>query len=96
MSSNTDFEKRKKMLEELKKFTRAEQEELYMILRKNGEEVSENRNGMFFDLLNLNETTIEKINKLIIFCNENRNSFESREKTLLNLTAELETGVEGE
>ena len=34
-------------LEELKKFTRAEQEELYMILRKNGEEVSENRNGMF-------------------------------------------------
>jgi hypothetical protein len=96
MSSNTDFEKRKKMLEELKKFTRAEQEELYVILRKNGEEVSENRNGMFFDLLNLNEITIEKINKLIIFCNENRNSFESREKTLLNLTAELETGVEGE
>jgi endo-alpha-1,4-polygalactosaminidase (GH114 family) len=93
MSSSNDFEKRKKILEELKKFTRAEQEELYVILKKNGEEVSENRNGMFFDLLNLKDTTIDKINTLITFCNENRNSFESREKALLNLTAELESGT---
>jgi hypothetical protein len=84
-SKDTDFETRKKVFEEVKRFNRTELEELYKILRRCSEEVSENRNGMFFDLLSLKDTTVEKIQELIKFCIENRADFEIREKAMSQL-----------
>jgi hypothetical protein len=46
--STADFEIRKRLYEEIKKFNRTEQEELFRILKRENEEVSENRNGIFF------------------------------------------------
>lgn len=89
MSRDTEFEKRKKISDEVKKFNRTEQEEMYKILKKNGEEISENKNGMFFDLMNLKETSISKIEELIQFCSENRRNFEMREKEMSNYSASL-------
>jgi len=82
---DTDFETRKKVFEEIKRFNRTELEELYKILRRSAEEVSENRNGMFFDLLSVKDTTLEKIQELIKFCIENRADFEVREKAMSQL-----------
>jgi anthranilate phosphoribosyltransferase len=79
---DTEFETRKKIFEEVKRFNRTELEELYKILRKGGEEVSENRNGMFFDLLSVKQETIEKIQGLITFCIENRINFDQRERAM--------------
>lgn len=88
MSKDIEFDTRKKIFEEVKRFTRAEQEELYRILRRNGEEMSENRNGIFFDLMSLKEKTILNIQEWITFCNNNRESFEVREKAMSHLLEE--------
>jgi hypothetical protein len=82
---DSEFESRKKILEEIKHFNRAEQEELYRILRRCNEETSENRNGIFFDLMSLKQETVDKIKEWIVFCNKNRSSFETREKELSDL-----------
>jgi len=48
MSKDTDFETRKSIFEEIKIFNRTALEELYKVLRRAGEEVSEKRNGMAY------------------------------------------------
>lgn len=95
MSKDLEFDTRKKIFEEVKRFTRAEQEELYRILRRNGEEMSENRNGIFFDLMSLKEKTILNIQEWITFCSKNRESFEAREKAMSNLLEENPGAREG-
>lgn len=65
---DTDFEIRKRIFEEVKRFNRSQQEELYRILKRNQEEVSENRNGIFFDLMSLKTETIHDITEWLKFC----------------------------
>jgi hypothetical protein len=84
-SLKDDFETRKRVFEEVKRFNRTELEELYKVLRRCSEEISENSNGIFFVLLSLKEDTIVKIEELIVFCKENRVSFDVREKEITEL-----------
>lgn len=81
-----DFESRKKLFEEIKQFNRTEQEELYRILKKNGEEVSENRNGIFFDLMSLKPETVANVQEWVEFCRKNNSEFKSREDELIEIT----------
>ena len=81
-----DFETRKRLHEEIKKFNRTEQEELFRILKRENEEVSENRNGIFFDLTVIKESTLNKIKEWITFCKKNTTEFEEREKEMELLT----------
>lgn len=83
-----DFESRKKIFDEIKKFNRTEQEELFRILKRGNEEVSENRNGIFFDLVTIKDTTLANIKEWIDFCNKNTTKFEEREQEINNLTKE--------
>ena len=85
MNKDSDFETRKKIFEEIKRFNRTELEELYKVLRRCSEEVSENRNGIFFDLLLLKDDTILKIQEWIQFCSQNNESFTQRETAMSNL-----------
>ncbi len=85
----TDYEIRKTIFEEIKKFNRTEQEELYRILRRCNESLSENKNGMFFELMNLRQDTIEEIKRWIGFCNTNRKTLENREKEMSELEQEI-------
>ncbi len=87
-SIRDDYEARKRIFEEIKKFTRTEQEELYRILKRNEEEVSENKNGMFFDIMNLKLTTINDIKEYIQFTTTNREELAEREQTLIQLQTE--------
>lgn len=91
---DAEFENRKKILDDIRNFNRTEQEELYRILRRCEEEMSENRNGIFFDLMVLKTTTIDKIQEWITFCTKNRASFETREKEMSDLLSENFQGAE--
>jgi hypothetical protein len=82
----TEFETRKRLHEEIKKFNRTEQEELFRILKRENEEVSENRNGIFFDLTVIKESTLNKIKEWLVFCKKNTTDFEEREKEIELLT----------
>lgn len=88
MNTSIDYEGRKRLFDEIKRFTRTEQEELFRILRKGGEELSENRNGIFFDLMSIKEDTFLKIKEWVEFCKKNRDDFEVREQELNQLTQE--------
>ena len=83
-----DYEGRKRIFEEIKKFLRTEQEELYRILKRNDEEVSENKNGMFFDIMNLKEETMTNIEEYIQFTTKNRKELAEREQALVQLQTE--------
>ncbi len=83
-----DYEGRKRIFEEIKKFLRTEQEELYRILKRNDEEVSENKNGMFFDIMNLKEETMTNIQEYIQFTTKNRKELAEREQALVQLQTE--------
>jgi hypothetical protein len=88
MSKDVEFEQRKKMFEHIKNFNRTEKEELYRILRRNNEEMSENRNGIFFDLMTVKQASVDTIQEWIVFCEKNRATFEIREKEMSDLLSE--------
>ncbi len=81
----SDYEIRKRIFDEVKKFNRTEQEELYRILRRCAEDLSETKNGMFFDINNLKPETIKEIQNYIVFWSKNKISFEIREKEMNEL-----------
>jgi hypothetical protein len=83
--SDAEYEKRKRIFETIKGFTRTEQEEVYRILKRNTEEVSSNRNGMFFDLVMLKQKTIDEIVEWIEFCSKNSKLFQERDVELEKL-----------
>jgi hypothetical protein len=85
----SDFDERKILFDEIKKFNRGQQEELYRILRREGEELSENRNGMFFDLNALKPTTILEIQKWVGYCKKNDTDLEQREQEMKKLLEEI-------
>jgi hypothetical protein len=91
MNAGVDYDTRKQIYEEIKKMNRTEQEELFRILKKCSEEVSENKNGIFFDLMNLQDETIKQIQEWLSFCSKNKVQFEIREKAILELEKELVT-----
>jgi hypothetical protein len=91
MNAGADYDTRKQIYDEIKKMNRTEQEELFRILKKCNEEVSENKNGIFFDLMNLQGETIIQIQEWLSFCNRNKVQFEIREKAIQELEKELVT-----
>lgn len=91
MNAAADYDTRKQIYDEIKKMNRTEQEELFRILKKCNEEVSENKNGIFFDLMNLQQDTIQQIQEWLSFCNRNKVQFEIREKAIQELEKELVT-----
>jgi hypothetical protein len=88
MSGQDDYGLRKRIFDDIKKFSRSEQEELYRILKRNEEEISENKNGMFFDIINLKVETIENIETYIQFTTQNRQELQIREKEMVQLQTE--------
>jgi hypothetical protein len=88
---DTEFELRKKMFEEIKKFNRSQQEELFRILKRNQEEMSENRNGIFFDLMTLKEETIKDISVWMKFCTSGEAYLTEMEKEMDRCRGDLTT-----
>jgi hypothetical protein len=80
--SNEDYEERKKVLNEIKKLVKAEQEQVFLILKRYKVDFSENSNGVFFDLSRVPKEPFEEIQKFLTFCQTNRNDFEVRDREM--------------
>jgi hypothetical protein len=84
-----EYEQRKSFLEDLKLLNKVEKEEVYRILKKNFASVSENSNGIFFDVSSLERETFQQILTFMEFCKKNRQEFESREQEQLKASEAL-------
>lgn len=82
--SNEEYERRKKVWDNIKNLVKSEQEELFRIIKQSGVEYSENTNGIFFDVAKLEQPIFEKICKFLEFCQQNRVNFDERDKALEN------------
>lgn len=54
--------------------------EIYNIIRKDTDKISENKNGVFINLKYLNDETIDKIQEFISFCQKNKNLLKKKQK----------------
>lgn len=82
--STEEYERRKKVWDNIKNLVKSEQEELFRIIKQSGVEYSENTNGIFFDVAKLEQPIFEKICKFLEFCQQNRVNFDERDKALEN------------
>lgn len=80
--TNEEYEERKRVLNELKKLVKAEQEQIFFILKRHKVEFSENSNGVFFDLNRVSKEPFAEIQKFLTFCQTNRNDFEARDRAM--------------
>jgi hypothetical protein len=80
--TNEEYEERKRVLGELKKLVKSEQEQIFLILKRYRIDYSENSNGVFFDLSRVSKEPFEEIQKFLTFCQTNRNDFEARDREM--------------
>lgn len=78
--SPEEYEQRKVFLDSMKILVKGEQEEVYRILKKFRCELSENSNGVFFDLCKLPAEAFEALQKFMEFCHQNRITLETRDE----------------
>ena len=78
--TSTEYDERKKFLDDIKLLSKAEMEELYRILKKSKAEFSENSNGVFFDVSKLPAEIFTALQQFMIFCKKNRDEFNTREE----------------
>lgn len=80
--TNDEYEDRKRVLSELKKLVKSEQEQIFLILKRYKLEYSENSNGVFFDMSRIPSEPFDEIQKFLTFCQANRSEFEARDREM--------------
>ncbi len=83
-----DYEQRKNFLEELKRLTRDQHEEVFRIIKRNEIEYSENSNGIFFDISLLPLDIFKQLEQFIELSKEQSKSEENRTSELNVLRSE--------
>jgi hypothetical protein len=86
--SQSEYDERKSFLEDLKLLTKDEYEEIYRILKRNQVELSENSNGIFFDMLTLTSETFNEIKVFMDLCKNQRKDESMRVKEMDELRDE--------
>lgn len=77
-----EYERRKSFCEEIKAMSRSEALEIARILRKYKIAVSENRSGIFFDMLKLPQEVFEELLTFREFVQKNNAELEKRQEEL--------------
>lgn len=80
--TNGEYEDRKLCWEELKRLVKSEQEQIYRILKRHRVEMSENSNGVFFDLSRCSSAAFQEIQEFLKFCQDNRQDFAARDREM--------------
>jgi hypothetical protein len=88
------YEERRTFFENLKQLVKSEYEEVYRILLRNHETVSENSNGIFFDVGAVQDRTFRELSEYMNFCMETRRMEEVRTKEMASLSEETKTYLE--
>jgi hypothetical protein len=86
--SQSEYDERKSFLEDLKLLTKDEYEEIYRILKRNQVDLSENSNGIFFDMLTLTSETFNEIKVFMDLCKKQRKDESMRVKEMDELRDE--------
>jgi hypothetical protein len=86
--SQSEYDERKSFLDDLKLLTKDEYGEMYRILKAKQVELSENSNGIFFDMLSLTTETFSEIKVFMELCKSQRKDESVRVKTMENLRVE--------
>ena len=89
MASAADYAERKVFSERLGQLVKSEYEEIYRILKRAGEQISENSNGIFFDVAAVSPQTFEKLQFFMEFCMKNRMEQDARIRAIEALKAEI-------
>jgi hypothetical protein len=79
----TEYSRREKFLNALKQLGEPEFLEILRLLQKKNIHYSENANGVFFDVVALDQDTFNELEKFIEFVCKNRDELSERE-TLIN------------
>jgi hypothetical protein len=77
-----DYDQRKEFCKDINSLSRAELEELYRILRREGGTFSENSNGIFFDVASLPAPVFGALWKFLQFCKSNAKDLDERNKLI--------------
>lgn len=86
--SADEYERRRVFCESIKDLSKPEHIEIARILRRHGVAVSENRSGMFFDMVKLPTDVFEELLQFRSFVNTNTEALKDRENLLDSLKAE--------
>ncbi len=82
----TDITKKKKLLiETVKNLTKIEYLEIFNIIQNDNCQFSRNANGVFINLQNMNESTIDKIFEFIDFIKHKKEDLIKQEEYMLNI-----------
>jgi hypothetical protein len=87
--STEDYERRKAFLEDLKGLSKSEYIEILRILKQHDIAVSENHNGVFFNLSTLSKEAFEALQLFRRFTVSNRLQLADRELMMSSLTTTL-------
>jgi hypothetical protein len=87
-----EYTRRKTFLDSLKGLTKSEYAEIVRILQKNEVQISENKNGIFFNVAGLPQIVFDELEKFINFTQSNRQSLADRDSILSTLKQSNEQG----
>lgn len=76
--SDKEYIERKRLCDIIKTLVKSEFEEIFRILKKYDQPVTENSNGIFFDMTNITTETVIAIQQYIQFCTQNKIDHEQR------------------
>lgn len=86
------YQQRRQLFDNLALLVKSEQIEIFKILKKYDEKYTENSNGIFFDVMNINDAAYEEMNTFMEFCMKTRKEDSLRLQTMKDMAAEV--GVE--
>lgn len=84
-----NYEERKALYNDLQTLVKAEKEHIFRILKTCGEDYSENSNGIFFNIMNLKQSTVIKMMDFIKLCREQMIEQNERVKEMEELRGDL-------
>ncbi len=86
-----EYEQRKNFLDELKRLSKDQYEEIFRIIKRNDIEYSENSNGIFFDISLLSHDVFRQLEQFIELSKVQSKSEENRASELNVLRSETKT-----
>ena len=75
-----NFKQKIILKDEIDNLTKLEKIEIFKIIYKNNEKFTENKNGIMFDLNKCCSVTIESIQKLLNYSNDNKKELEQKDE----------------
>jgi hypothetical protein len=89
MEVTIDIKEIKILKKKIINLTKKEQIEVFKIIREKKENYSENRNGVFINMNNLDKEIIKKISFFVDFCHENKIKMDIDNQFIQNLKKDL-------